>query len=137
MPLLYSLGTARTVIHVQVASGFNCLEFIDSSQTPEDGVACYEHDHTQGPACSISCGAATVVRNYFVRVPVIAGAMGEGGSEQEGQTATCMLNGLDELLAAAGVPQEELCVMAGTCSNPVNSNLKAIRSTSPCQLGCS
>jgi hypothetical protein len=50
---------------VQVASQFNCLEFPSYSAQPEDGVSVYERDRTQGPACSISCGAATVFRNYF------------------------------------------------------------------------
>lgn len=92
---------------MQVASGFNCLEFVDSDQTPEDGVACYEHDRTQGPACSISCGAAAVFRNYFTCVH------SSGTTMQEGQTATRMLNGLDELLDDVGVPLGELCVKAG------------------------
>jgi len=30
------------------------------------GVTRYQHDHTQGPACAIACGAATIYRNYFV-----------------------------------------------------------------------
>ncbi len=50
----------------QVASQFNCLEFIDPTKTPEDGIRIYEQDKTQGPACSIACGPATVVRNYFL-----------------------------------------------------------------------
>jgi hypothetical protein len=32
--------------------------------TPEDGVTGYEHDRTQGPACAIAAGAATIYRNY-------------------------------------------------------------------------
>ena len=35
---------------------------------PEDGVTRYAHDRTQGPACAIAAGAATVYRNYFVPV---------------------------------------------------------------------
>lgn len=31
--------------------------------TPENGVTIYEHDHTQGPACAIAAGAATIYRN--------------------------------------------------------------------------
>ena len=52
----------------QVASQFNCLEFVHQNVTPEDGVTGYERDHTQGPACAIACGAATVFRNYFADV---------------------------------------------------------------------
>ena len=49
----------------QVASQFNCLEYISPTKTKADGVGIYEYDKTQGPACSIACGPATVVRNYF------------------------------------------------------------------------
>ena len=50
----------------QVASQFNMLEMIDPEVTPEDGVTRYQYDKTQGPACAIAAGAATVFRNYFV-----------------------------------------------------------------------
>ena len=50
----------------QAASQFNCLEFVGPEVTPEDGVTGYSSDRTQGPACSIACGPATVYRNYFV-----------------------------------------------------------------------
>lgn len=50
----------------QAASQFNCLEMASPSVTPEDGVSCYEFDHTQGPTCALACPAATVYRNYFV-----------------------------------------------------------------------
>jgi hypothetical protein len=45
----------------QVASQFNCLEMID----PSSGISIYELDGTQGPACSIACGAGTLYRNYL------------------------------------------------------------------------
>ena len=35
---------------------------------PGHGVTRYQHDHTQGPACAIACGAATIYRNYFAPV---------------------------------------------------------------------
>mmetsp|Transcript_51077 Transcript_51077/g.150608 ORF Transcript_51077/g.150608 Transcript_51077/m.150608 type:complete len:346 (+) Transcript_51077:158-1195(+) len=50
----------------QVASQFNCLEMVEPGVRPEDGVTRYYSDATQGPACAISCAAATVFRNYFV-----------------------------------------------------------------------
>lgn len=50
----------------QVASQFNLLEMVGPSVTPEDGVTGYAHDHTQGPACAIAAGAATIYRNYLV-----------------------------------------------------------------------
>lgn len=52
----------------QVASQFNLLEMVSPKITPENGVDRYEHDHTQGPACAIACGAGTIYRNYFVEV---------------------------------------------------------------------
>jgi len=50
----------------QVASQFNCLEMVGPGTRPEDGVTQYYCDATQGPACALSCPAATVFRNYFV-----------------------------------------------------------------------
>lgn len=52
----------------QAASQFNLLEMVSPSVIPEEGVGIYEHDHTQGPACAIACGAGTIYRNYFAPV---------------------------------------------------------------------
>jgi hypothetical protein len=52
----------------QVASQFNLLEMVGPEVTPERGVAIYENDYTQGPACAIACGAGTIYRNYFASV---------------------------------------------------------------------
>lgn len=52
----------------QVASQFNLLEMTGPDVTPEHGVTRYAHDPTQGPACAIAAGAATIYRNYFVPV---------------------------------------------------------------------
>jgi hypothetical protein len=70
----------------QVASQFNLLEMVSPDVTPEHGVTRYQHDHTQGPACAIAAGAATIYRNYFAPI--------EGS---QGQTATRQLNGLADL----------------------------------------
>jgi len=51
-----------------VASQFNCLEAIGPNMVPEYGVTDYVYDRTQGPACCIAAGPATVFRNYFVPV---------------------------------------------------------------------
>lgn len=75
----------------QVASQFNLLEMIGPHVTPEDGVTRYAQDRTQGPACAIAAGAATVYRNYFACV--------EGAS---GQTAERQLDGLAEVGAELG-----------------------------------
>lgn len=73
----------------QVASQFNMLEMPDPSVTPEAGVTGYQHDHTQGPACALAAGAATIYRNYFVPC---------GGAV--GQTQDRQLDGLSDLGAA-------------------------------------
>jgi hypothetical protein len=49
----------------QVASQFNLLEMVSPDVTPEHGVTRYQSDPTQGPACAIAAGAATIYRNYF------------------------------------------------------------------------
>lgn len=67
----------------QVASQFNLLEMVSPNVSPEDGVARYAHDRTQGPACAIAAGAATIYRNYFAPV-------GEG----RGQTAVRQIDAL-------------------------------------------
>lgn len=75
----------------QVASQFNLLEMVSPEVSPEQGVGRYEHDHTQGPACAIAAGAATIHRNYFVPVDGV-----------RGQTAARQLDGLADLGRALG-----------------------------------
>jgi hypothetical protein len=73
----------------QVASQFNLLEMVSPNVSPEDGVTRYMHDRTQGPACAMAAGAATIFRNYFA-------PMGDA----EGQTSTRQLDALAPLGAA-------------------------------------
>ena len=70
----------------QVASHFNLLEMTSPRVTPEQGVTRYQDDGTQGPACAIAAGAATIYRNYFA--PVANG---------HGQTSTRQLDGLADM----------------------------------------
>ncbi|MEZ5371585.1 MAG: hypothetical protein R2704_02345 [Microthrixaceae bacterium] len=70
----------------QAASQFNLLEMVSPNVTPEAGVAGYEHDPTQGPACAVACGAGTILRNYFVEV-----------NGQVGQTADHQLDCLADV----------------------------------------
>ena len=70
----------------QVASQFNMLEMVHEGITPEDGVTGYAQDGTQGPACAMAAGAATIFRNYLVPLD---GAFG--------QTADRQLDGLADL----------------------------------------
>jgi hypothetical protein len=73
----------------QVASQFNLLEMVSPEVTPEHGVTRYDQDKTQGPACAIAAGAATIYRNYFAPV---------GG--EFGQTSNRQLDGLADIGAA-------------------------------------
>lgn len=57
----------------QVASQFNLLEMTGPDITPEHGVTRYAADRTQGPACALAAGAATIYRNYFVPVGGLPG----------------------------------------------------------------
>jgi hypothetical protein len=89
-----SIGDVRKMHHrpentgalFQVASQFNLLEMVSYDVTPEHGVTRYQHDHTQGPACAIACGAATLYRNYFAPV-----------DGRPGQTVTRQLDGLRDV----------------------------------------
>lgn len=80
----------------QVASQFNCLEFVGPDVTPEDGITGYFRDRTQGPACSIACGPATAFRNYFASVKK------RNGSIQIGQTEDLMINNLSDFSVRVG-----------------------------------
>jgi hypothetical protein len=73
----------------QVASQFNLLEMVSPEVTPEQGVTRYQHDKTQGPACAIAAGAATIYRDYFVPV-----------GDAVGQTSERQLDALADLGAA-------------------------------------
>lgn len=88
----------------QVASQFNLLEMPSQDVTPERGVAGYAWDNTQGPACAMAAGAATIYRNYFVPVDGVAG-----------QTADRQLDALAglgaQLSELTGKPREALWSM--------------------------
>lgn len=75
----------------QVASQFNLLEMPGYNTCPDDGVTGYQHDHTQGPACAIAAGAATIYRNYFAPV-----------GKRAGQTRDCQIDCLKDVGAALG-----------------------------------
>eukprot|EP00416_Gambierdiscus_australes_P027708 CAMPEP_0171084088 /NCGR_PEP_ID=MMETSP0766_2-20121228/18106_1 /TAXON_ID=439317 /ORGANISM="Gambierdiscus australes, Strain CAWD 149" /LENGTH=464 /DNA_ID=CAMNT_0011541569 /DNA_START=48 /DNA_END=1442 /DNA_ORIENTATION=- len=100
----------------QAASQFNCLEFVGPSVRPEDGVACYAMDRTQGPCCAIACGAGTVFRNYFVPLDAHGRmAANEGSVAQRGQTEKLQLLNLADLgtLLTKGAPQSTLFEVKG------------------------
>jgi hypothetical protein len=103
----------------QVASQFNLLEMVSPDVTPEQGVTRYQSDLTQGPACAIAAGAATIYRNYFVPI--------KGG---QGQTAKRQLNGLADLGAALSsalkLPVDNLWRMQNGYALGTQSGLDAI-----------
>ena len=70
---------ANALALFQVASQFNALEMVAPSVTPEQGVSRYASDPTQGPACAIAAGAATIWRNYLVP---LAGGVGQREDRQ-------------------------------------------------------
>jgi hypothetical protein len=89
----------------QAASQFNVLEMTSEHVTPEEGVTRYAWDGTQGPACAIAAGAATIYRNYLVPV-------GDG----VGQTADRQIDALagvgSELAQLTGRRVDELWTMS-------------------------
>jgi len=50
----------------QVASNFNCLEFVSENGSAKEGITKYVADYTQGPTASISAAPGTLYRNYFL-----------------------------------------------------------------------
>ena len=103
----------------QVASQFNLLEMISPDVTPEEGVTLYQNDPTQGPACAIAAGAATIYRNYFASV-----------DGRPGQTATRQLDGLADLGAALSnalrLPVDHLWKMQNGYALGIRSGLDTI-----------
>jgi len=85
----------------QVASQFNLLEMISPNVTPEHGVAGYEHDRTQGPACAVAAGAGTIYRNYFANV-----------NGQVGQTAAQQIDCLMDIGTALNNSDNQLWQMS-------------------------
>jgi len=88
----------------QVASQFNLLEMTSPEITPEDGVTRYQYDGTQGPACAMAAGAATIYRNYFAKI-----------DGQDGQTRDRQLDGLADigvaLCAQLNLPRQKWWTM--------------------------
>jgi hypothetical protein len=100
---------------VQVASQVNLLEMPGPDVTPEDGIAGYERDRTQGPACAIAGGAGTIYRNYFARV--------DGGV---GQTADRQINTIRDVGRRLGNHNEKLWKVRNGYVLPSQSGLEMI-----------
>jgi len=73
----------------QAASQFNALEFVNAQRTPEDGISCYIHDPTQGPACAIACAPGLALRNYLAKVK---DGIVDDSADQKGQTKDNQIN---------------------------------------------
>ena len=104
----------------QVASQFNLLEMVGPTITPEHGVTRYASDRTQGPACAIAAGAATIYRNYFVPV-----------GSHVGQTADRQIDAAAELrqalAAAIGVSADQVWSMRNGYALPTSEGLQRVR----------
>jgi hypothetical protein len=103
----------------QVASQFNLLEMTGPCVTPEDGVTRYIGDHTQGPACAIAAGAATIYRNYLAPVD------GEVGQTRERQLDALAEMG-KALSTKLGRPVSELWQMSNGYALCTQEGLDAI-----------
>ena len=88
----------------QAASQFNVLEMISERVTPEEGVTRYAWDGTQGPACAIAAGAATIYRNYLVPV-------GDGVGQTADQQIDALAGVGSALAELTGRPVDELWTM--------------------------
>jgi hypothetical protein len=78
---------------VQSASQFNYLEMPSPGGIPENGIECYKHDGTQGPACATACFGGTAYRNYLVPMQSFIDNKNTPGARR-GQVKSNQLNGL-------------------------------------------
>lgn len=101
------LDPAHAGATFQVASQFNLLEMVSPQVTPDDGIARYALDKTQGPACAIACGAGTLWRNDFAPLP--------GGI---GQTEHRQIDCLADLGVALGNGEGRLWAMTNGYALP-------------------
>lgn len=106
----------------QVASQFNMLEMVSQDVTPECGVTRYQNDRTQGPACAIAAGAATIYRNYFAPV-----------GDHTGQTSEHQLDGFAELGRALARTVDRTATSLWTMQNGYSMfTLDGVNSISRC-----
>ena len=98
----------------QVASQFNLLEMTGPEVTPEDGVTRYAHDRTQGPACALAAGAATVYRNYFASTDGQVGQTRDRQIDCLGDVGAALGNGANRLWEMRN--GYALCTMGGLAS---------------------
>lgn len=103
----------------QVASQFNVLEMVSHGVRPEEGVTRYAHDRTQGPACAIAAGAATIYRNYLVPF--------DGGiGQRSGRQLDALAPLGDALSSELGMPVDALWQMRNGYALCTREGLDAI-----------
>ena len=102
----------------QVASQFNLLEMAAPHVTPDDGIARYAWDLTQGPACAMACAAGTIWRNYLVPL-----------ARQTGQSAAHQMDMLSDLGTALGNDRGQLWRMQNGYALPHSGGLASIAQT--------
>ena len=103
----------------QVASQFNLLEMVSEHVTPEQGVAGYAGDPTQGPACAMAAGAGTIYRNYLVPV-------GDGIGQTSGRQIDALAGVGAALSELIGLPVEKLWQMQNGYALCTRNGLTAI-----------
>jgi hypothetical protein len=103
----------------QVASQFNLLEMTGPEVTPEHGVTRYQGDPTQGPACAIAAGAATVYRNYFVPI-------GNQIGQTRGRQVDCLAELGGKLASRTGISRDALWTMENGYAHCRPAGLAAI-----------
>ncbi|MEZ6079722.1 MAG: hypothetical protein R3C56_29845 [Pirellulaceae bacterium] len=89
---------------------------VSPSVTPEQGIAIYEDDPTQGPACAIACGAGTIYRNYFVEL-----------EEQLGQSVDKQVDCLADVGKSLGNGNGQLWKMQNGYALPSAAGLRGNR----------
>ena len=117
----------------QVASQFNLLEMISPNISPEHGIECYEHDHTQGPICAMLAGAGTIYRNYFVDID---GQIGQSSEKQIDCLFDigCILGNIDNCLwemrnGYALLTKQGLCDINHKLESMSESDINTLRET--------
>ncbi|OQR88083.1 hypothetical protein ACHHYP_07565 [Achlya hypogyna] len=105
----------------QAASQFNCLEFAHPRAKPENGVTIYALDMTQGPACAIAAGPATVFRNYLV--PMRSNDANGCAIERAGQTGSCQINNLDDIEDLLGNEEHQYFHVVNGYTDATNQSL--------------
>jgi hypothetical protein len=103
----------------QVASQFNLLEMTGPDVTPEDGVTRYVTDRTQGPACAVAAGAATIYRNYFAPI-------GDESGQRRDRQIDALAQVGEALSAKLDRPVSELWTMRNGYALCTRDGLRAI-----------